>query len=117
MACISSVESARCFTFWFANSTVPALRCPRPRRSFPTTGISWMDFGFFCWRFFTWASEILIFQNSTLQKFGDGIDDSRDLPFAQFRIHRQRKNLFRRALRMREISRLVAQRGIQGLQM
>ena len=66
-----------------------------------------MDFGFSFWLFCTWASEVLISKNLTLQKFGDGFDHSRDLLFAEFGIHRQRKNFLRGALRVREVAGLV----------
>ena len=51
--CISLVESAGCSTCCFASSKMRALRCPRLRKSLPTTGISWMDFGFSCWLYST----------------------------------------------------------------
>ena len=49
------------------------------------------------------------FKNSTFQEFGDGFNHSCDLFFAQFGIHGQRKDFLRRAFRVEEIARLVAQ--------
>src|SRR6266403_1154237 len=37
-----------------------ATRCSGRRRLLPTIGISWMDFGFSCWLYSPWASEVLI---------------------------------------------------------
>src|SRR5690242_21948635 len=77
-----------------------------------------MDFGFSCWLYSTWASEILIFRKDlTLQKFGDCFHDSRDLLLSRFRIHRQRKNLLRRPVRVRKVTGPMTERGVQRLHM
>src|SRR6266481_4028535 len=105
-------------TFLFANSIRKEFRSALPRESLPTTGISWMDFGFFCWRCSTWENNSKQRRkNLTFQKIGDGLDAARDLFFAQFRIHRQRKHFLRGALGVREVARLVAERCVERLQM
>src|SRR5260370_15047111 len=56
-------------------------------------------------------------RNSTLQKCGGRLHNSRNWFFAQFGIHRQRKSFLRGALRMRKIPRLVAEPRVQRLKM
>ena len=54
--CISWAAWAHFFTFPSANPIKKEFRSALPRKLLPTTGISWMDFGFFFWRFFTWEN-------------------------------------------------------------
>src|SRR5438309_774680 len=68
------------------------------------------------WRNFTWASESN-FRELTLQEFRDRLHDARDLLFAQFGIHRQRKHFLRSALRVREVAGFVTEHRVQGLKM
>src|SRR6266567_2037663 len=58
MQSISWEASAPCFLFPFANLKKQKSLFPRLRILLLTIGISWMDFGFFYWRFSTWANEL-----------------------------------------------------------
>lgn len=75
-----------------------------------------MDYGFSCSPCFILANEVSLLEKYlTFQEFCNGFHHSRDLFVAQFRIHRQRKHLLRRAFSVREIAGLVAQGSVERL--
>src|SRR6266849_852681 len=110
--CTCLGESLLCFTFCCAISRRARFPATPPWKSLPTTGTSWTACGSFCWRFFTWASNLRLLPDEVAYR----LRHARELGRPQFRVHRQRQHLLCGMLGVRKISDFVRQRGIKRLE-